>query len=77
MLNLHIAAEKYAGFPISDEEYQSALLAAQRKLKHINNLYGTRYGEPYLAILIAEEANIQRIVRRFGLSGNPLDAARY
>lgn len=63
VFDLHTAAEKNAGTPISEEEYRLALPAAQHKLEHINNLYGTRHGDPYLAILIAEAVKAQRLTR--------------
>jgi len=63
MFDLHTAAEHNAGTPISENEYRLALPAARRKLEHINNLYGTHHGEPYLAILIAEAVKAQRLTR--------------
>lgn len=63
VFNLYAAAEENAGTPISGEEYQLALPAAQHKLEHINGLYGTHHGEPYLAILIAEAVKAQRLAR--------------
>ena len=35
----------------------------QAELDAINNLYGTRHGEPYLAILISEAVQAQRLTR--------------
>ena len=63
VFDLHTAAEKNAGTPISGEEYQLAFPAAQHKLEYINDLYGTHHGEPYLAILIAEAVKAQRFTR--------------
>ena len=63
VFNLYTAAEENAGTPISGEEYRLALPAAQHKLEHINDLYGTHHGEPYLAILIAEAVKAQRLTR--------------
>lgn len=63
MFDLRIAAEERAGTLIGDDEYRLALPAAQRKLAHINSLYGTHHGEPYLAILIAEAVKAQRLTR--------------
>lgn len=65
MFDLHNAAEKRAGTPISEDEYQQALPAAQRKLEYINNRYGTHHGEPYLAILIFEAVKAQRLTRYY------------
>ena len=44
--DLRTAAEQRNGSAFSDEEYRLALPEAQRKLERINNLYGTRHGEP-------------------------------
>ena len=63
MLDLHTAAEERAGTPISEDEYQQALPVARHKLEYINDLNGTRHGEPYLAILIAETVKAQRLTR--------------
>ncbi len=63
MTDLRNAAENRASTPISDEEYQLALPLAQRKLEYINNRCGTRHGEAYLAILIAEAVQAQRLTR--------------
>ena len=61
--DLRTAAEQRNGSVFSDEEYRLALPEAQRKLERINNLYGTRHGEPYLAILIAETVRAQRLTQ--------------
>ncbi len=63
VFDLHTAAEENAGTPISEDEYRLALPAARHKLKYINNLNGTRHGEPYLAILVAETVKAQRLTR--------------
>ena len=63
MIDLHIAAEKEIGSRISQDEYQMALPAAQRKMAHIDNLSGIHHDEPYLAILIAEAVKAQRFTR--------------
>lgn len=63
MFDLHTAAAESAGTPISEDEYRRALPAARRKLEYINDRYGTRHGEPYLAILIAEAVKAQRLTR--------------
>ena len=63
VFNLYTAAEENAGTPMSGEEYQLALPAAQHKLEHINSLYGTHHGEPYLVILIAEAVKAQRLTQ--------------
>lgn len=60
---LRAAAEEWAGSAFSEKEYQLALSAARRKLEYINNWNGTHHGEPYLAILIAEDVGAQRITR--------------
>lgn len=61
--DLRTAAEEQSGSAFSEEEYRLALPAAQRKLAHINNLNGTHYGEHYLATLIAEAVQAQRLTR--------------
>lgn len=61
--NLHTAAEEMAGTAFSDDEYRLGLQTARRKLEHINNVNGTHHGEPYLAILIAEAVQAQRLTR--------------
>lgn len=61
--DLRAAAEQRNGSAFSDEEYQLALPEAKRKLERINHLYGTHHGEPYLAILIAEAVQAQRLTR--------------
>lgn len=63
MSDLRSTAENRARTPISDEEYQLALPIAQRKLEYINSRYGTHHGEAYLAILIAEAVQAQRLTR--------------
>ena len=63
VFDLHTAAEENAGTPISEDEYRLALPAARHKLEYINNLNGTRHGEPYLAILVAEAVKAQRLTR--------------
>ncbi len=63
VFDLHTAAEKNAGTPISEEEYRLALPAARHKLEYINDLNGTHHGESYLAILIAEAVKAQRLTR--------------
>lgn len=63
VFDLHTAAEESAGTPISEEEYRLALPAARHKLEYINDLNGTRHGEPYLAILIAETVRAQRLTQ--------------
>lgn len=63
VFDLHTAAEESVGTPISEEEYRLALPAARHKLEYINNLKGTRHGEPYLAILIAETVKAQRFTQ--------------
>ena len=63
VFDLHTAAEENAGTPISEEEYRLALPAARHKLEYINDLNGTRHGEPYLAILIAETVRAQRLTQ--------------
>ena len=61
--DLRTVAEQRNGSAFSNEEYRLALPEAQRKLERINNLYGTRHGEPYLAILISEAVQAQRLTR--------------
>lgn len=61
--DLRTAAEQRNGSAFSDEEYRLALPEAKRKLERINNLYGTHHGEPYLAILISEAVQAQRLTR--------------
>ena len=61
--NLRTAAEEMAGTAFSDDEYRLGLQAARRKLEHINDMNGTHHGEPYLAILIAEAVQAQRLTR--------------
>ena len=61
--NLRTAAEEMAGTALSDDEYRLGLQAARRKLEHINDMNGTHHGEPYLAILIAEAVQAQRLTR--------------
>ena len=61
--DLRTAAEQRNGSAFSNEEYRLALPEAKRKLERINNLYGTHHGEPYLAILIAEAVQAQRLTR--------------
>ncbi len=61
--DLRTAAEERAGSAFSDEEYQIVLPKAQRKLERINDRNGTRHGESYLAILIAEAVQAQRLTR--------------
>ena len=63
VFDLHTAAEESAGTPISEEEYRLALPAARHKMEYINDLNGTRHGEPYLAILIAETVRAQRLTQ--------------
>lgn len=63
VFDLYAAAKESAGLPISEEEYRLALPAARHKLEYINNLNGTRHGGPYLAILIAEAVQAQRLTR--------------
>ncbi len=60
---LRTAAEERAGAAFSDEEYRLALPEARRKLERINDMNGTHHGEPYLAILIAEAVQAQRLTR--------------
>ncbi len=62
MTDLRSAAENGASTSISDEEYQLALPLAQRKLEHINSRYGY-HGDAYLAVLIAEAVQAQRLTR--------------
>ena len=61
--NLRTAAEEMAGTAFSDDEYRLGLQAARRKLEHINDMNGTHHGEPYLAILISEAVQAQRLTR--------------
>lgn len=61
--DLRTAAEERAGSAFSDEEYQMVLPEARRKLERINDMNGTRHGEPYLAILISEAVQAQRLTR--------------
>lgn len=61
--DLRTAAEQRNGSAFSNEEYRLALPEAKRKLERINNLYGTHHGEPYLAILISEAVQAQRLTR--------------
>lgn len=61
--DLRTAAEQRNGSAFSDEEYRLALPEAKRNLERINNLYGTHHGEPYLAILISEAVQAQRLTR--------------
>ena len=76
VFDLHTAAEESAGTPISEKEYRLALPAAQNKLKHINDLYGTHHGGPYLAILIAETVKAQRLTRYFDTVNDLREMAR-
>ncbi len=62
MADLRSAAEDRVCTSISDEEYQLALPLAQRKLEHINSRYG-HHGDAYLAVLIAEAVQAQRLTR--------------
>ena len=61
--DLRTVAEQRNGSAFSDEEYRLPLPEAQRKLERINNLYGPRHGELYLAILISEAVQAQRLTR--------------
>ncbi len=63
MPDLRSIVENRARTPVSDEEYQLALSLAQRKIECINSRYGTHHGEAYLAILIAEAVQAQRLTR--------------
>ena len=61
--NLRTAAEQQARNPFSEDEYRHALSAARQKLEYINNRSGTRHGEPYLAVLIAEAVEARRLTQ--------------
>jgi len=62
-ITLRDAAEEQAGIAFSNEEYQTALSAARRKLECVCRLNGTRYGESYLAVLIAEAVSANRLTQ--------------
>lgn len=74
--DLRTAAKQRNGSVFSDEEYRLALPEAQRKLERINNLYGTRHGEPYLAILISEAVQAQRLTRYLNAVYELMEQAR-
>lgn len=74
--DLRTAAEQRNGSAFSDEEYRLALPEAKRKLERINNLYGTHHGEPYLAILISEAVQAQRLTRYLDAVYNLREQAR-
>lgn len=61
--DLPTVSGEWAGSALSEEEYQTALREARRKLERINKLNGTRHGEPYLAILISEAVQAHRLTR--------------
>ncbi len=73
---LRTAAEERAGSAFSDEEYQMVLLEARRKLERINDMNGTHHGEPYLAILIAEAVQAQRLTRCLNAAWDLREMAR-
>lgn len=74
--DLRTAAEQRNGSAFSDDEYRLALPEAKRKLERINNLYGTHHGEPYLAILISEAVQAQRLTRYLDAVYNLREQAR-
>ena len=74
--NLRTAAEEMAGTALSDDEYRLGLQAARRKLEHINDMNGTHHGEPYLAILISEAVQAQRLTRYLDAVYNLREQAR-
>lgn len=74
--DLRTAAEQRNSSAFSDEEYRLALPEAKRKLERINNLYGTHHGEPYLAILISEAVQAQRLTRYLDAVYNLREQAR-
>jgi hypothetical protein len=74
--DLRTAAEQRNGSAFSDEEYRLALPEAKRKLERINHLYGTHHGEPYLAILISEAVQAQRLIRYLNTANDLWKQAR-
>ena len=58
---LHKAAERNLGGQIEPEEMLKAEPYARRKLNNLNQRYGTRHGDEYLAILIAETVFANRL----------------
>ena len=74
--DLRTAAEEQAGSAFSDEEYQMVLPEARRKLERINDMNGTHHGEPYLAILIAEAVQAQRLIRYLNVVWDMREMAR-
>ena len=74
--DLRTAAEERAGSAFSDEKYQMVLPEARRKLERINDMNGTHHGEPYLAILIAEAVQAQRLTRSLNAANDMWEQAR-
>ena len=54
-------AEARFGHPITDDEYDEAARYARMKLDFQNDLFKRNYGDDYLAILIAETVNQNRL----------------
>lgn len=74
--DLRTVAEQRNGSAFSEEEYRLAIPEARRKLERINYLYGTHHGESYLAALIAEAVQAQRLTRYLNTVYNLREQAR-
>ena len=76
VVDLRMAAETELGTAISDEEYLTALPAAERKLTWINIITGTNHGSSYLATLIAEAVRARWLTRYLDTANAVLEAKR-